>query len=79
MYFEQSFQQIVDEEAENTGAAYLPEDAYELGMVYRDFVQEIVDETLPDDGFGSSLFILDLVNQAIRDVDFTEIARHYID
>ncbi len=79
MYFEQSFQQIVDEAAETPGGSYLPEDAYELGIVFRDLVNDVIEVTLPDDNFGSSLFVNDLVNQAIRDVDFTEIARHYTD
>jgi|32_taG_2_1085360.scaffolds.fasta_scaffold84572_2 hypothetical protein len=76
LYFEHTFQMIVDEAAENPGGAYLPEDAYELGEVYKDLVEEMNDEVLQGDG---TYYINDMVNRGMLEVDWTEIARHYIE
>jgi hypothetical protein len=76
MYFEQTFQMFIEEAAENPGGAYLPEDAYELGEVYKDLVEEMNYEVLQGEG---TYFITDIVNAAMREVNWTEIARHYIE
>lgn len=74
MYFEQMFQEIVDEEMGRS--VHTEDDAYELGLKYRDIVDELNEEVLQGDG---SYFIQDLVNQSMREVNWTEIAKHYIE
>ncbi len=76
MYFEQTFQMIIEDAKENPGGAYLPEDAYELGEVYKDLVEEMNYEVLQGEG---TYFITDIVNGAMREVNWSEIARHYIE
>jgi hypothetical protein len=76
LYFEQMFQMIVDEAAENPGGAYLPEDAYELGQVYKDLVEEMNDEVLQGDG---TRYIYDMLNRGMLEVDWSEIGSHYIE
>ena len=44
-----------------------------------DYLEQLVDDLIDEDARGRSGFINDLLNSAFQEIDFRDIAEHYVD